>query len=160
MRTRDRAQCLVVRGDAVLMVQTRDRERTFWCLPGGGIESGEAPDEAALRELHEECCVRGQILQETAVTTYSRDPEERHYTFWVDIGAQEPRLGCDPEFAPDAQCMVAVGWRRLADLSEKDRVFLWTAGLLTLPPFAAEVLGWPDAAAYPISDEYEGDTGR
>ncbi len=135
-----RAQCIVVRDRSVLMVQCCSQGRQFSCLPGGGIERGETPAEAAVRELWEECCVRGEIIRETAITTYG--PDDYHYTFWVEIGAQEPRLGQDPEFAPDAQELIGVAWRTLAQISEKDRAFLWTAGLLTVPSFAAEVLSW------------------
>jgi 8-oxo-dGTP pyrophosphatase MutT (NUDIX family) len=38
----------------LLMVYERDRE--CWELPGGGIEEGESPREAAVRELREETC--------------------------------------------------------------------------------------------------------
>lgn len=39
-------------GDRLLLVHVRGRE--CWELPGGGIEPGESPQEAAARELHEE----------------------------------------------------------------------------------------------------------
>ncbi len=45
--------------------------------------------------------------------------------------------------------MLAVCWRALAQLSEKDRAFLWTAGLITHPEFAREALSWPDGASHP-----------
>jgi 8-oxo-dGTP diphosphatase len=38
--------------DQLMMVQ--HKERTTWEIPGGGIEEGESPVEAACRELYEE----------------------------------------------------------------------------------------------------------
>lgn len=49
---RQRATAIVVRGERVLLV--RDRDRTSFALPGGGIESGELAISAMVRELHEE----------------------------------------------------------------------------------------------------------
>ena len=50
-----RAQCLVIRGNKILMAKHCENEQEYWCLPGGGIEPDELPSEAALRELQEEC---------------------------------------------------------------------------------------------------------
>lgn len=147
--SRGRAQCLVVRADAILMVETRLPGRVFWCLPGGGIEPGETPGEAAVRELREECNVSGRIVRPTAVTTHRVEPPEWHYTFLMDIDQQEPTCGSDPEFADDAQIIVSAGWRTLAQLSEKDRAFLWEAGLMSVARFGEEVLSWTGAASDP-----------
>ncbi|MBY0299919.1 MAG: NUDIX domain-containing protein [Methylobacterium sp.] len=40
----------------------RPGERCFWFMPGGGIEPGESPEEACLRELEEEIGVTGVPL--------------------------------------------------------------------------------------------------
>jgi 8-oxo-dGTP pyrophosphatase MutT (NUDIX family) len=36
--------------------------RPFWYTPGGGVDPGETPEEAALRELDEEVGIRGVAL--------------------------------------------------------------------------------------------------
>ena len=50
---RNRSMALVVRDNAILMIQTFRRNSYIWELPGGGIEPGETAEEAAIRELKE-----------------------------------------------------------------------------------------------------------
>jgi 8-oxo-dGTP pyrophosphatase MutT (NUDIX family) len=47
-------KCLLTRGDEVLLVRHTYGDRGAWDLPGGSIKRGEAPLEAARREIHEE----------------------------------------------------------------------------------------------------------
>jgi ADP-ribose pyrophosphatase YjhB (NUDIX family) len=44
-----------------------------WTLPGGGVEFGEHPEAAALRELHEETGLHGRIVELAAVDSIVRD---------------------------------------------------------------------------------------
>lgn len=42
----------------VLMIRRRQREgKLLWAFPGGGIEAGESPEQAAVRETDEEVAV-------------------------------------------------------------------------------------------------------
>jgi 8-oxo-dGTP pyrophosphatase MutT (NUDIX family) len=49
-------------GRGVLIARLDKRGRTLWSLPKGHIESGESPEEAAVREVHEETGVRATVL--------------------------------------------------------------------------------------------------
>ena len=142
-----RAQCLITRGNQVLMVKHRHQGVEWWCLPGGGVEPQESADDAALRELEEECCVTGKILCQTSVSIDGSGLEAD--TFLIDIGDQEPHMGSDPEFSVEDQILVDVRWLSLPEISERDRAYLWAAGLMVVPEFLDEVSSWGDALSYP-----------
>ena len=131
-----RAQCLVHKQKRILMVKHRHKGEEWWCLPGGGIEEDETPEQAALRELREECRVEGTIIRPISVITFA--PGDQYYTYLIEIGAQAVSLGNDLELKDD-QILVDVAWMSLNELTERDRVFLWTAGLLTIPEFSEEI---------------------
>lgn len=52
---RSRSVAIVVRDGKILMERVFYFGREFFTLPGGGIEKGETPKQACLRELKEEC---------------------------------------------------------------------------------------------------------
>jgi len=45
----------------------------YWTLPGGGIEFGEHPEAAAVRELEEETGLRGRIIELLTVDSTARE---------------------------------------------------------------------------------------
>ncbi len=102
-------EIVVFEGDRLLLIQRRDDER--WALPGGLVEVGETPAEAAARELWEEAGVRGQInrllgvfdsrLWRTAVKT-------QLLTLLFEAGAageREARTVQDGEIGPMAESL-------------------------------------------------------
>ncbi len=149
-----RVQAIVVRDGRVLMVKHHHRTEDdwcldYWCLPGGALEPGETPEEGALRELREECNVDGVIVRETGyvLDVYAGET----YSFLIDIGDQQPSLGHDPEFVErsQAQILVDLRWLHLSEIPERDRAFLWAAGLLGVGDFLDEVESWGSDVSYP-----------
>jgi 8-oxo-dGTP pyrophosphatase MutT (NUDIX family) len=59
---------LVVRGEEVLLISPREGR---WQLPKGHVEPGEAPAQAALREVREETGVNGRILAPLPTIDYT-----------------------------------------------------------------------------------------
>lgn len=52
----------------VFVGQRRDRDTDAWQMPQGGVDAGEAPREAALRELREETGVTEDLVEVLANT--------------------------------------------------------------------------------------------
>ncbi len=146
---RVRLQALVVRDGRILMAKISQDGQEWWCLPGGGWEAGETQEAGTLRELQEECCVQGQIVRKTS--HWNEPLGDETVTFLVDIGDQEPHLGTDPEAiqAGLPQALVDVRWLRLDEITERDRAFLWAAGLLGVDAYLKLVESWGDVLSYP-----------
>ena len=135
---RNRSQAMVCRDGKLLLVEHRMKGRDFFNLPGGGIEENE------------EAGVSGKIVRQLAIE-YKPDLESRIFTFLVEIPDDAvPHKGIDPELSESEQTIVGVTWRTLEEIAERDRAYLFGAGLMRVPLFHDEVLKWPDdAISYP-----------
>lgn len=77
---RVRAGAVVIRYDRMLLIEREDGEdggETFYEIPGGGVEEGETPRTAVLRELWEETRLEGSVVREVAQVW--KDGRREHY---------------------------------------------------------------------------------
>ena len=96
----------VFRGDQVLLVRERSDGR--WCLPGGYVDVGESPSEAAVRETAEEACVAVRTRRLVGVYDNRLRPDAPPHLFHIyklvfvgeltDAGA-EPSAGSETDAA-------------------------------------------------------------
>lgn len=85
-----RAVAVVVRGSKLLVVARRLDGREYAVLPGGGIEPGETPEQAAVRELAEECSLAATAVRRL----FDGDHGGRRASYvLVDAPEGEPVLG-------------------------------------------------------------------
>jgi 8-oxo-dGTP diphosphatase len=78
---KQRATVICKRDGRILYVR---KPKSRWALPGGKLETGESPREAAARELHEETGL--QNLELVYLAEYEKD-KVTHYVFMAMLPA-------------------------------------------------------------------------
>jgi 8-oxo-dGTP diphosphatase len=108
-RQRVAAYALIVRGGDILLARIAPSisETEQWTLPGGGIDFGEHPDDAVVREVHEETglsCELGRPIWIGSAHRHLDTGSQRElgaselhsvrivYDAWVPADAPEPRV--------------------------------------------------------------------
>ncbi len=108
---------IVTRGSACLLVRRANPpDAGYWGFPGGKMEIGETVEEAALRELQEECDLEaesGRVL--TALDVFERDSKGCVTRQFVLIAVLCQRASGKPRAGDDA---LDVGWFTLPEIEE------------------------------------------
>ena len=131
----------MIKDGAVLVLKRNKFGKHFYTLPGGGIEHGESPMEAAARELQEETSVTARIIRQVMSDNSPEFGRTRYFLAAYQDG--EPILSENSvEFAKTNQGMNTYQpmWVTIDSLSEID----------LLPPAVSEKIqqygdgDWPE----------------
>lgn len=76
---KEAAIAVIFRNDQLLLIKRRDVP--VWVFPGGGIDEGETPEQAVLREVWEETGLRVQIVRKIAEYTPINHLAKKTYLF-------------------------------------------------------------------------------
>ncbi|MFF2773441.1 NUDIX domain-containing protein [Streptomyces sp. NPDC058052] len=121
VRTRVSAYALAVREGRMLLTRLSDASPVFapglWHLPGGGVDPGEQPAEALVREIREETGLEttGAELLDARGYTVVRGGVDWHLTalfYAVDLAAARPAV------TESGGSTDAVAWVPLPDLAD------------------------------------------
>jgi 8-oxo-dGTP diphosphatase len=85
--------CILFKDSKILLIKRRDIP--VWVLPGGGIDTGESPENAACREMEEETGYRVKIIRKIA--EYSPTNRLAKLTHFYEVAVLEgaPKTGAE-----------------------------------------------------------------
>lgn len=86
----------------------------FYGLPGGGIEPGETPEEAFVRECKEEIGCDVKIEKEIGVTLQIRDETQKKYKIYYFVARVVGEKG-DPITTQDDEIGLLFGWHSIEE---------------------------------------------
>jgi 8-oxo-dGTP diphosphatase len=121
-RTRVGAYGIVVDGTRILLTQLAlGADRGRWNLPGGGLDHGETPESALVREVREEAglVVDSPVLFTvfTSQTVWAREGGESEDIHYVGIVFRARFAGGELRATGDGGSCSGARWFELADLT-------------------------------------------
>ena len=114
---RDRAFSAILSDGKIALVKVEEKDRSYWTLPGGGVEKGESREKAAVREALEEINLKIKIVRFLFSGKY---PAGIEYCYLAEPlnGEQRIKLGRDPELGAGEQVLKRAEWVPIVNLHD------------------------------------------
>lgn len=160
-RARVTARAIILHQNHVLFLEAKEPDRTWYFLPGGGVEHGEAVEEAVIREAYEETTIHvepvrllyvREFIAERHLNRSKNTPKGIHAMAFLflcrplqsDKEVQE--LGCFNADSDAAPGVVNLRWIALEEIAEHDIVPPHLKGALAseFPPPEGAINFWPE----------------
>jgi 8-oxo-dGTP pyrophosphatase MutT (NUDIX family) len=92
---RNRAGIILIENDKLALIERHRGGMHYFIFPGGGIDEGESPEHAAVRETEEELGIKVQIKQKVVEAKFHNDIQ---YYFLVEKIGGEFGTGTGEEY--------------------------------------------------------------
>ena len=123
---RVRAGIVLIKDDKVALIERHRAGLDYYVFPGGGVDAGETPEQAAIRETMEELGIEVKIKQKVAEIQIG--PKSRQVYFLVEHVSGEFGTGTGAEFTdsdpndPDEGIYVPI-WMPIAELPRYANIY-------------------------------------
>ena len=116
--TTERAGVLIIRGDRLALIERRRQGRHYWVIPGGGVEPGEAVDDAARREAEEELGVPVDLGALRVCIDHREEDGSIQRQWYFDATLREDKIRVvGPENKSANRGTYSAVWTRLDELN-------------------------------------------
>ena len=140
---RIRAGVVLIEDDKVALIERFRNGNHYFVFPGGGVNNGEAPPEAAIREMEEETGLSITIKRELAKIHFGLSYQiyylVEHVSGDYGTGTGEEYTDADPD-NPNQGIYIPI-WMPIAELSEHENVYPADISALVVKSIHS---GWPD----------------
>jgi len=122
---RTRAGIILIENDKVALIERHRGGLDYFVFPGGGVDEGETPEQAAVREALEELGVEVAIRQKLAIIHFDQSTQ---IYFLAERVSGEFGTGMGEEFTdsdpndPEEGIYVPI-WMPIDDLLKHEKVF-------------------------------------
>ena len=143
---RIRAGIILIEDNNVALIERQRAGLHYFVFPGGGVDEGESPEQAAIREAMEELGVRVAIKRKVAEVHFGLKSKQIY--FLVDRISGEFGTGTGDEFtdsdpdSPEEGIYIPI-WMPIEELSQHEKVFPVDVAKLVLKSVKD---GWPQEA--------------
>ena len=123
---RVRAGIVLIKENKVALIERHRAGLDYFVFPGGGVDEGETPEQAAIRETREELGIEVVIKQKVAEITLG--PKSRQIYFLVEHVSGEFGTGTGEEFTdsdpndPDEGIYVPI-WMPIDELPRRANIY-------------------------------------
>jgi len=138
---RTRAGIILLKENKLALIERHRQGRHYFAFPGGGVDEGETPEQAAIREAEEELGIQVKIVKLIAEVTFNMNAQYYFLVEWVGgefgTGTGEEYEGFDPKHGTYLPL-----WMPLTEVPTQNVLPRELAELIV----QSECEGWPDEA--------------